>query len=66
MGRPPLNMTPTLVRFPSDVLDRIDALVSDKHRAEFIREAVVAEIARRERAGLSQKKSTSARKKRSI
>lgn len=40
MGRPPLNMTSTHVRFPKDVMDRIDALVGDKHRAKFIREAV--------------------------
>lgn len=64
MGRPPLNMTPTLVRFPSDVLARIDALVGDKHRAEFIREAVTAEISRRERSGPDQNKSAPARKKR--
>lgn len=58
MGRPPLNMTPTLVRFPSSVLERIDALVGPqdiaspkepKHRAKFIRQAVEAELERRER-----------------
>lgn len=41
-------MTPTLVRFASSVLDRIDALVGQKHRAKFIREAVEAELVRRE------------------
>ncbi|MGO4841396.1 hypothetical protein AB4144_54980 [Rhizobiaceae sp. 2RAB30] len=50
MGRPPLNMTPTLVRFPSEILERVDTLVGHKHRAKFIREAVTAEIERREQA----------------
>ncbi|MCG5237113.1 hypothetical protein [Xanthobacter oligotrophicus] len=49
MGRPPLNMKPTLVRFSSNVIDRIDALVGQKHRAKFIREAVDAELERREK-----------------
>jgi predicted DNA-binding protein len=43
-------MTPTLVRFPTEVLERIDALVGNKQRAGFIRDAVVAEIERRELA----------------
>ncbi|WP_245324895.1 hypothetical protein [Bradyrhizobium elkanii] len=49
-----MNMTPTLVRFPSDVLERMDALVGDKQRAQFIREAVVSEVNRREQ--LTRKK----------
>lgn len=55
MGRPPLNMTPTLVRFPSDVLERVDALVGDKHRAQFIRKAVVSEVQRREQTQARKK-----------
>lgn len=51
MGRPPLNrksMTkPTLVRLTEDVADRIDALAGPNKRAEFIREAIDRELARR-------------------
>lgn len=56
-------MTPTLVRFPSDVLDRVDALVGDKHRAQFIREAVATEINRREQAATKKKPLTRKREK---
>lgn len=41
-------MTATLVRFPKSVLERIDALVGNKRRAEFIRDVVEAEVERRE------------------
>ncbi|WP_287370658.1 hypothetical protein [Mesorhizobium sp.] len=41
-------MTPTVVRFPDEVLDRIDNLVGQKQRAKFIREAVQTEIEKRE------------------
>jgi Arc/MetJ-type ribon-helix-helix transcriptional regulator len=40
MGRPPLNMKSTHVRFPEEIMDRIDTLVGDKQRAKFIREVV--------------------------
>ncbi|MDE4557563.1 ribbon-helix-helix domain-containing protein [Sinorhizobium meliloti SM11] len=50
MGRPPLNMKSTNVRFPAETLERIDALVGDKHRAKFIREAVERELERVEKA----------------
>ena len=46
MGRPPLNMKATNVRFPADMLARIDALVGEKQRAIFIREAVERELER--------------------
>ncbi|WP_090427948.1 hypothetical protein [Ensifer sp. OV372] len=49
MGRPPLDMKATLVRFPAETLERIDALVGDKHRAKFIREAVERELDRMEK-----------------
>ena len=49
MGRPPLNMKPTIVRFSEEILKRIDQLVGEKHRAKFIREAVLIEIERREK-----------------
>lgn len=48
MGRPPLNNKPTLVRISQEDLDRIDALEGQNQRARFIREAVEAELARRE------------------
>lgn len=44
MGRPPLNHQPTTIRFPKELLDRIDALVGTKQRAIFIREAVEARV----------------------
>lgn len=51
MGRPPLNRKsvtkPTLVRLTEDVADRIDALAGPNKRAEFIREAIDKELARR-------------------
>lgn len=48
MGRPPLNMTATLVRFSDETLARIDDVVGNKQRAKFIREAVEKELARLE------------------
>lgn len=39
MGRPPLHMKVTEVRFPEETLARIDALVGKHHRAKFIRAA---------------------------
>ena len=50
MGRPPLGVKPTTVRLPVETFDRI-AVVAGKHRvASFIREAVEAELARREKS----------------
>lgn len=48
MGRPPLHMTATLVRFSEETLARIDALVGNKQRAKFIREAVEKKLDRME------------------
>jgi len=52
MGRPPLNTKfetkPTMVRLTEDVRSRIEALVGPNRMAIFIREAVEAELARRE------------------
>ena len=51
-------MTMTAVRFPGELLERIDALVGKsqaetgkepRHRAKFIRDAVTAEVERQER-----------------
>ena len=50
MGRPPLGNRATQVRLPQAVMDRIDALCGKNRRAEFIRDAVVAELERRERS----------------
>jgi hypothetical protein len=49
MGRPPLGLKPTLVRLPSGMVERIDALCGQNRRAIFIREAVEEVLARRER-----------------
>jgi Arc/MetJ-type ribon-helix-helix transcriptional regulator len=49
MGRPPLKVKPILVRLGEGVPERIEALVGKRKKAEFIREAVDAELARREK-----------------
>lgn len=49
MGRPSLDVKPMLVRLGEGVAERIDAVAGKKKRAEFIREAVEAELKRRER-----------------
>lgn len=46
MGRPPIGKF-TAVRLPPETLTRIDALVDQGKRAEFIREAVERELKRR-------------------
>lgn len=48
MGRPSLNVKPTLVRLPEGVPERIDAVVGKNRRAEFIRQAVLKELQRHE------------------
>ena len=50
MGRPPLNVKPTMVRLTDEVRQRIEALVGPNRMAVFIREAVDAELERREKA----------------
>ncbi|USQ74721.1 hypothetical protein NF552_26275 (plasmid) [Roseomonas mucosa] len=49
MGRPPLNVKPTLIRLTDEIRQRIEALVGPNRMAVFIREAVESELARRER-----------------
>jgi len=44
-----MNVKPTPVRLPIGTGERIDALVGKNKRAEFIREAVEAELKRREK-----------------
>lgn len=48
MGRPALGMKATQVRLPQDTLHRIDAVAGQYGRAGFIRQAVDAELAKRE------------------
>lgn len=50
MGRPPLNVKATLVRLTEDVRTRIEALVGPNRMANFIREAIENELARREQS----------------
>lgn len=49
MGRPALGVKETKVRLSEDARRRIEALVGPHRMAEFIREAVDAELMRRER-----------------
>lgn len=49
MGRPPLNVKPTIVRLTEDMRRRIEALVGPNQMAAFIREAVAREVERREK-----------------
>ncbi len=53
MGRPPLNTKsdtkPTMVRLTDDVRQRIEAVAGPNRMAVFIREAIEAELKRRER-----------------
>lgn len=56
MGRPSLNVKRVSVNLPVDMPDRIDALVGEQRRSDFIREALegalrVAEIAVKARLG---------------
>ena len=48
MGRPPLNLQATQVRLSRESLRRIEAAVGKNRMAAFIREAVEAELLRRE------------------
>lgn len=49
MGRPPLNVKETKVRLTQEQRERIEALVGPNRMAVFIREAIEAELQRRER-----------------
>lgn len=51
MGRPPLNVKPTVVRLTDEVRQRIEALVGPNRMSAFIREAVENELSRREKEG---------------
>ncbi|RWA73838.1 MAG: hypothetical protein E5X49_05170 [Mesorhizobium sp.] len=49
MGRPPLHMSSMNLRLPEDLKRRIDALVGEKHRAQFIREAIERALEKQEK-----------------
>ncbi len=49
IGRPSLNVRPTIVRLSKEMVKRIEGLVGKGRMAEFIREAVERELKRRER-----------------
>lgn len=49
MGRPPLNVKPTQVRLSEETRKRIEAVAGPSRMAAFIREAIEAELERRER-----------------
>jgi metal-responsive CopG/Arc/MetJ family transcriptional regulator len=40
MGRPPLHLLRTHISFAPETLDRIDRIVGEKGRSEFVRKAV--------------------------
>lgn len=48
MGRPPLNVKETKVRLTDEQRQRIESLVGPNRMAAFIREAIEAELKRRE------------------
>jgi predicted DNA-binding protein len=52
MGRPPLNVKETKVRLTAEQRRRIESLVGPNRMAAFIREAIEAELDRREREPL--------------
>ena len=59
MGRKRINDEETLARFPGGTLERVDAVLRKKEkRAEFFREAVERELARREGRGARRAAST--------
>ena len=58
VGRKQINHEQTPARFPEGTLARIDAVLSDREkRSDFIREAVVSELERREAASPKRPKS---------
>lgn len=60
MGRPPIGKI-TKVTLPDGVPERIDAVAGKNRRAEFIREATLAELERRETATQNAKPPASAK-----
>lgn len=50
MGRPPLNVKPTMVRLTEEVRRRIEACVGPNRMAAFIREAIEEKLQRDEKS----------------
>ena len=48
MGRPPLNLKPTVVRLSAETIARIEAIAGKGRLAAFLRQAAEAELLRRE------------------
>lgn len=48
MGRPPLHLKTTVIRFKAETIARIEALVGKGRMSQFMREAAEAELVRRE------------------
>jgi hypothetical protein len=59
MGRPPLNVKATVVRLTVDTIARIEAVAGKNRMSQFVREAVEAELLRREASPASHKPPTS-------
>lgn len=49
MGRPKMDVKPTLVRLSAGMAEAIDAIAGPGNRADFIRQAIEAELKRRAR-----------------
>ncbi|WP_179864791.1 hypothetical protein [Sinorhizobium americanum] len=49
-----MKVKPILVRLPEGIPERIDALMGKNKRAEFIRQAIEAELAKREKNQTSE------------
>lgn len=49
MGRPRLDNVPTTVHLPKGTIERVDAVAGKNRRSKFIREAVEALLAIREK-----------------
>lgn len=50
MGRPPLNVKPTMVRLTEEIRQRIEAVAGPNRMAVFIRDAIEEKLRREERS----------------
>lgn len=60
MGRPPLNVKATVVRLSVETIARIEAVAGKRRMSQFAREAIEAELLRREASAASGKPKKSA------
>lgn len=58
MGRPPLNVRPTMIRLSAEMVARIEAVAGKRQVSQFLREAAQAELLRREAQAASHDKPT--------